>query len=227
MKYLRSFAAMVSAVSLTMYAVPRGIAAHPPVGILTQAQHAHLDEAAAFAGLSVFEGESLSTDAEGRLGVQVGHSTLALAGNTEVTLVPISGGTHVDMQAGSFYFSAAENEMVEVHAEEALLRPTSNQPTQAQVTILAPKVLQIAARHGALDFSYREEFRNLPEGQTYRIYLDSPAEPQIVTSAGAQRAGTATKVTYFIVGTGAAGTTVWGVHQIVASGNNPISPARP
>jgi hypothetical protein len=68
--------------------------------------------------------------------------------------------------------------MIEVHAEEALVRPDSNQRTQVLATILSPKVQQITARHGGLDFIYRQEFRNLPEGQTYRIYLDSPGEPQ-------------------------------------------------
>jgi hypothetical protein len=51
-----------------------------------------------------------------------------------------------------------------VHAEEALVRPETNQPTQGLVTILAPKVLQVTAQHGGLNFSDRQEFRNLPEG---------------------------------------------------------------
>jgi hypothetical protein len=47
-----------------------------------------------------------------------------------------------------------------------LLRPEKDQPTEAQIATLAPKVLQITARHGGLNFSYCEEFRNLPEGET-------------------------------------------------------------
>ncbi len=227
MLYLRSFLAVVLSISLAAFAVPPGRAAHPPVGILTVANHAHLDEAAAFPGLSVFEGELLSTEAEGRLGVRVGHSTLALAGNTEVTLYPISGGMHVDMSAGSLYFSGAENEAIEVHVAEALLRPESNQPTQAVITILAPKVLQVTARHGGLNFTYRQEFRNLPEGETYRIYLDAPAEAQVAAGIGSQKAGVAGKVAYFIMGAGAGGVTGWGLHAAGTSGNGPISPAKP
>jgi hypothetical protein len=127
----------------------------------------------------------------------------------------------------ALYFSAAENEIVEVRAEGALLRPGSCQPTQAQVTILAPKVLQITARHGGLNFSYHGESRNLPEGATYRICLDDPAEAQSGSSTSAQKAGLASKVTYFIVGAGAAGLTAWGIHHLVTSSSNPVSPARP
>jgi hypothetical protein len=227
MRYLRTFVAVVVVIFLTTYAVPFGNSAIAPIGILILAEHAHLDDADATAGLSVFEGESLSTEEGGHLGVRVGHSTLALAGKTDVTLHPSSGGVHVDLGAGSMYFSAAENEMVEVHAEEALLRPDSSSPTQAQVSILSPRVLQITTRHGGLDFSYRNEFRNLPEGQTYRLYLDAPAEPDSGVGAGAQKAGNPQKVTYYIMGAGAAGVAVWGVHESVKSGNNPISAAKP
>ncbi len=101
---------------------------------------------------------------------------------------------HVDMSAGSFYFSVPADEAIEVHAEEAMLRPESTQGTQARVTILSPNVLQVSAMHANLDFSYREEFRSLPEGQTYRIYLDSPAEPQVAAGSGGAKASITGKV---------------------------------
>lgn len=224
---LRSFIVVLIAISLTVYAVLPGYGAHPPLGILTEANHAHLDDADAFPGLSVFEGEHLSTEAEGRLALRAGHSTLALSGSTEVTLHPISGGLHVDLSGGSLYFSSAANEAVEVHAEGAMLRPESNQPTQAVVTILAPKVLQISARRGGLNFSYRDEFRNLPEGETYRIYLDAPGERRNTAAVVAGNTGGSSKVTYFIVGAGVGSLTAWGIEAASSSGNNPISAAKP
>jgi hypothetical protein len=227
MQYFPPFLAVVVAVSLVFFAVPPALAAHPPIGILTLATHAHLDEATAFPGLSVFEGERLSTEAEGRVGVRVGHSILTLGAKTEVELISVEGGMHVDMTVGSVHFSAAANEVVEMHAGDALVRPASTQPTQGLVTLLAPKVLQITAEHGSLNFSYHEEFRNLPEGQTYRVYLDAPAEPADGTSVSGAKAGIATKVTYFIVGAGVAGVAGWGIHDALRSGNAPISPAKP
>ena len=227
MPCLRSFLAVVLSISLAAFTVPPGCAAHPPVGILTLANHAHLDEAAAFPGLSVFEGERLSTEAEGRLDIRVGHSTLALAENTEITLYAITGGMHVDMSAGSLYFSGAENETIEVHAAEALLRPDSNQPAQAMITVLAPKVLQVTARRGGLNFTYRQESQNLPQGETYRIYLDASPEAHIAGGIGSQKKGGAGKVAYFIVGAGAGGLTAWRFHGRGAPRKCPISPAKP
>jgi len=39
---------------------------------------AHLNASGAFAGLSVFDGEHLSTDPNGKIGVRVGTSVIAL-----------------------------------------------------------------------------------------------------------------------------------------------------
>jgi hypothetical protein len=114
-----------------------------------------------------------------------------------------------------------------VHAEKALIRPGSCQPTQATVTILSPNVLQIVARQGGLSFSYRQEFRVLPEGETYRIYLDAPSDRGSAAEVVAAKGGGVSKVTYFIVRAGVGTLTAWGIHAAVPSGNEPISPAKP
>ncbi|MGB7728215.1 MAG: hypothetical protein WBL50_09300 [Candidatus Acidiferrum sp.] len=227
MKFFRAFLAAIVVVPLVFYPLLPAAAAHPAIGILTLATHAHLDEAAAFPGLSVFEGERLSTEAEGRLSVRLGHSVLTLGEKTEVVLVPLADTLHVDMSVGSLRFSAAQNEAIEVHVQEAIVRQASTQATQASVTILAPKVLQITAERGNLNFVYQDEFRVLPEGQTYRLYLDSPSEPPDATSVGSAKSHSSKRVGYFIVGAGVAGLAAWTIHDALRSSNPPISPAKP
>lgn len=227
MVFVRPFLAAFLSILFAVSSPFPAFAASPALGILTLADRAHLEESAAFPGLSVYEGERLSTEIEGRLGVQSGRSTLALGSKTEVMLFKISGGLHVDLSAGSLYFSSVENERIDIHVADATLQPSDSQPAQALVTLLEPKVLQVSARRGSLNFSYHQEFRNLPEGGTYRIYLDAPAEPQGASGAGVHTVGTASKVTYFIVGAGAAGVAAWGIHAAATSGNGPESPAKP
>src|SRR5208282_3898090 len=219
--------ALLLCASFCLYPSLSGAGPRAPLGILTLAYDAHLNEAAAFPGLSVFEGEDVSTDAEGRLGVRVGRATVWLAGSSGATLHGIDNGTHVDLTAGTVSFSSPENGIVEIHAEEAFLRPEKNQLTQAEVTILRPKVLQIRARRGDLAFRYREEFQVLPEGQTYLIYLDSPAEPQNTAVAGVQKSSRLLKVSYFLVGAAGGGLTAWGANEFVHSGGYVESPAKP
>src|SRR5271166_920061 len=214
---LRKALALILCASLCLYASLCGAGSKAPLGILTQAYDAHLNEAAAFPGLSVFEGEEVSTEPEGRLGVRVGRTTVLLAGSSGATLHGIDGGTHVDLTAGTVSFSSPENGIVEIHAEEAFLRPGKNQLTQAEVTILAPGVLQVHTRRGDLAFHYRQEYQVLPEGETYRIYLDSPAEPEDPAGVGAQKASRQRKVSYFVVSTAGAGLTAWGIYEFVHS----------
>jgi hypothetical protein len=224
---LRCSQALILSASLCLYPSLCGAGSKAPLGILTLAYDARLNEAAAFPGLSVFEGEEVSTEPEGRLGVRVSRTTVLLAGSSGATLHGIDSGAHVDLTAGTVSFSSPENGIVEIHAEEAFLRPEENQLTQAEVSILAPGVLQIRARRGDLAFRYREEFQVLPEGATYRIYLDSPAEPQSTAGSGAQKSHRLRKVSYFVVGTAGAGLTAWGIYEFIHSGRGPESPPKP
>ncbi len=110
--------------------------------------------------------------------MRIGAATLALSNGAGAALQKVAKGTHVDLAAGWLYFTSPANAMVEVHAEDAMVRPETGQSTQAEVRILGPKILQIHAVYGNLEFYYRDEFQLVPEGETYRIYLDAPAESQ-------------------------------------------------
>ena len=223
----RAFPSFALCISLRTYMTPCIAGPNLPLGILTQASAAHLNEADAFAGLSVYEGEQVSTEKQGRLGIKIGAAMLAFGEESRATIHGIRAGAHVDLDSGTLFFTSPENAVVEVHAEEALLRLERNQLTQAEVRLLAPSVLQIAVRRGSLAFSYRQEYQILPEGESYRIYLDAPAEPQNAAGVGASNASKLTKVAYFVVGAAAGGSAGWVTHAMLVSGNGPESPSKP
>jgi len=135
------------------------------------------------------------------------------------------------MESGSVSLVSSEKNPLELHVEGALLRPHVSQLTQAQVLIYShsPRVLQVTTRLGSMDFSYHGEFCVLPEGQTYRIYLDSDAEPQEAAGAGVGAPGTptATKVAYFIVAGAGGGLAAWGIRDLIESNSGVESPAKP
>jgi hypothetical protein len=85
------------AYSLSVYAGGK------PLGILTLAYGAHLNASDAFAGLSVFDGESLSTDAEGKLSARIGGSVITLVEQSAASLQRSGDGAHIDLDAGSIY----------------------------------------------------------------------------------------------------------------------------
>jgi hypothetical protein len=201
---------------------------NPPMGILTRAYSAQLNSGEAYPGLSVFEGESLSTATDGKLGVRVGTATLALSQGAQATLQRMDKGTHADMAGGVLFFASPEDSLIEVHVADAYLRPQNGKLTQAEVRMMDSKVLQVAAMRGNLEFTYRDEFQLIPEGETYRIYLDAPAEPQKPAGSGAASVGIRHKtVIYIVAGAVAAGGAAWGIHELIESGSGPESPAKP
>jgi hypothetical protein len=230
MQVLRGVLALSLCVSLFAYNLPL-CAGGKPLGILTLAYGAHLNASRAFAGLSVFDGERVSTDADGKIGVRIGASMITLAEQSGATLQRAGDGAHVDLDVGSVYLWSAESNPLEVHVEGALLRPHGTHRVQAQVLMFAPKILQITTRQGSIDFSYGKEVRVLPERQTYRIYLELEDDPRSATDGGSAtgKAGlsTGTKVAYFIVAGAGAGFAAWGIHDLIQSHNGVESPAKP
>jgi len=230
MQELRGVLVLSLCVSLCAYNLPL-YAGGKPLGILTLAYGAHLNASDAFAGLSVFDGERVSTDADGKIGVRIGASVITLVGESGATLQRTGDGAHVDLDAGSAYMWSAESNPVEVHVEGALLRPHGAHQAQVQVLMFGPKILQITTRQGSVDFSYGKEFRVLPEGQTYRIYLESEDDPRGATDAGSgtEKAGLSmgAKVAYFILAGAGAGLAAWGIHDLIQSNSGVESPAKP
>jgi hypothetical protein len=220
-----SFCVSFCAYNVSLYAGGK------PLGILTMVYGAHLNASAAFAGVSVFDGESVSTEPEGKLSMRIGGSVITLAQQSAATLQRSGDGAHVDLDAGAVYLWSAESNPLEVHVEGALVRPHGVHQVQVQILMFAPKILQITTRHGSVDFSYRKEFRVLPEGQTYRIYLETEEDPRGTPGAAddTQKAGiaTATKVAYFIVAGAGAGVAAWGIHDLIQSSRGVESPAKP
>jgi FecR protein len=220
-----SFCVLLCAYNVSLYAGGK------PLGILTMAYGAHLNASAAFAGISVFDGESVSTEPGGKLSIRIGGSVITLAEQSAATLQRSGDGAHVDLDAGAVYLWSAESNPLEVHVEGALVRPHGAHQVQAQILMFAPKILQITTRHGSMDFSYGKEFRVLPEGQTYRIYLETEEDPRGASGTGddTQKAGisTATKVAYFIVAGAGAGVAAWGIHDLIQSSRGVESPAKP
>ncbi len=230
MHVVRGVLALSLCVSLCAFNL-RVYAGGRPLGILTLAYGAHLNASDAFAGLSVFDGEELSTGADGKIGVRIGASVITLSEQSAATLQQSGDGAHVDLDGGSVYVWSAKSNLLEVHADGAMLRPHGGHQAQAHVLMFAPKILQITTRQGSLDFSYGKEFRVLPEGQTYRIYLESEAEPQGPEGAGSNtpKAGMSkgTKVAYFILAGVGAGLAAWGIHDLIQSHSGVESPAKP
>ncbi len=154
---------------------------------MSHADRAHIGEVPASSGTTVYDGDRLSTEANGVLRLNAGTTALHLAPQTSLTVRLTDSGqsTQVELAAGMLVFSVANPPAVAVHANNAWIRPASNAPTVAHIRIVNPKELRISAQRGSLQFSYEGESALIPEGVAYRVLLD-PDDDSARASSTAQ-----------------------------------------
>ena len=148
-----------------------------PLGIVTEANDAHLSNGSVSTGTTIYDGDRLSTEGTGTLRVRSGSAMIYLAGASQVTLRSVpegAKGTAADLTAGTLVFSSALATAVEIRADEASIRPATDAPTVGQIVVVGPKKLYISARRGSLIFSYHDESEVISQGQSYRVVLDPP-----------------------------------------------------
>jgi len=157
------------------------------LGIIVHAERAHIGEAAASAGSTIFAGDRLSTEAGGVLGITIPAVTLRLGEQSSLVLgyAPTpEGNILAELASGALVFSAAPTSNVVVAANEALARPAAHAPTVAQIRVVNRKELRIYAQRGALEFSYHGQTETIAEGKIYRVVLD-PSEAEVAALGSA------------------------------------------
>ena len=161
-----------------------------PLGMVTHAERAHVGEATASAGSTIYDGDRLSTEAGGELRTSSAALTLQLNAQTILTVRhPASpeGNTTAELASGTLVFSAAPTGNIVVVANDALIRPAATAPAVAHIRVVNRKEVRIYAQRGALEFSYHGESEVIPEGAAYRILLD-PSEREVAVAPEAEQA---------------------------------------
>lgn len=202
--------------------LPARPAGFPSLGVVTQASAAYFNASRLSAGATVFDGDRLSTASEGLLQIRGVDSLLYLPGLSGVTLHSLANGTQAQLRNGGLVFSSTRASAMEILANGAFIRPATDAPTVAQVTLVGPKELRITARRGALEFSYDSETENIAEGASYRILLD----PQPTASGRPQNQqikepGRKRKGFWILIIGGIAWATEWAVHEALESPDRP------
>lgn len=174
--FYRKFVAMAVAFLLAG-ASPAKIAS---LGLIMHAERAHVGEAAASAGSTIFEGDRLSTEPDGLLRIAIPALTLQLGGQSALVLgrAVDPEGIVAELASGTVLFSATPTCSIVIAANEALVRPAGNVATVAHVRMVNPRELRIYAQRGTLEFSYRGESETIQEGKSYRVIID-PTETEV------------------------------------------------
>ncbi len=91
----------------TLVGAPVRAAGTQPLGVVLQADRAHLGAGEAQNGASVFAGDILTTEQTGTLRVRLGAAQLALLPNSSAAMGQAAGATSALLERGTLIFSSS------------------------------------------------------------------------------------------------------------------------
>jgi hypothetical protein len=176
---------LVAVIAFGMVNLPAFAAGGEPLGIVIQAQDAHLSNAAAAIGATVYPGDALATERDGTLRLRVGAGQLYLAPSSSASLSQNAKVTRVTVASGTVGFVSVTSSDLELQTPVALVRPANGQRAQGQVTVTGPNHMIVSAYSGALLVERNGESRIVEAGKSYNVSFDPNATPSAQQPAGA------------------------------------------
>jgi hypothetical protein len=164
----------LTAVSISSASTPGSA---PEFGTVVSAQRAHVGQATASVGTTIFSGDSLDTDKLGSLQVRSGAARLLLSGDSRVTWGPEDGNAAATLKNGSAVFSATNAKAFALHASTAVIRSNGDAPAIGSVALINPKELTVSCSRGSLAISVDDDTKVINEGTAYRVILDPDQSP--------------------------------------------------
>lgn len=144
-----------------------------PLGTVITADHAHVGEAVADVGTTIYSGDSIKTENQGSLQLRAGPARLLLLGSSAAVVDDTSGAPSAKLLSGTAAFSTARADAFTLFVSTASIRPQTDAPTIGQVTFLDDKTIVVTARRASLIVSVEGDTQIVQEGQSYRVALDS------------------------------------------------------
>ena len=185
MQCLRAIGAV--AFGLTFTCAPLLAASTPtaaPLGTVIAADRAHVGEAGANVGTTVYSGDRVSTDLQGSMQVRAGAARLLLQSASSAIVDDNEGTRSAKLVLGTATFSTGNARAFTLYASKAAIRPQTDAPTIGTVTYVSETELLVTARRGGLTVTVEDEVQVVPEGNSFRVLLDPSEAAQGPEGAG-------------------------------------------
>lgn len=164
----RRILAMALAFLLTGISLP---AQAPALGAVTQSSGGHLNNTTVSVGTTLYNGDSLSTEAAGSLTLSAGPVQLTLAGDSAVLVNHDGAGLTATLQRGSLAFRVESGGTLKINAVDVHIRPQSAALAAGQVTLENCAVV-VTSRVQSLEVTAGKETKIVEEGKSYRVSLE-------------------------------------------------------
>jgi hypothetical protein len=209
--------------------LPAYAADEKPLGLVTQAENAHIGNAKVAIGTTIFPGDTLATEAGGALRLNLGSSQLYLLSASSATLSQNASATmvHAVVGHGTVGFSSNGTDHIELEIPQGILRAANSEPAYGQVTIVGPLEVVISAYRGTLSLDHDGEVRDIPAGRSYRVTMElEPAAAAALPQApagvggGTKRALNTATLAWALVAVGAAGGVAYGIWDVLSESSS-------
>lgn len=148
---------------------PASPAQDTPLGVVLQANLAHIRQSALTQGASVFAGEEVSTDVGGEADLRIANSRFTLAASSQGRFYAGGKGSIAELSSGTLTFRRDGNEEIEVFASDVKITPKGDGPTTGQVTIFSPCRISVTSLLGELLVAAGPETHVIPEHESYSV----------------------------------------------------------
>jgi len=182
---------LVASLIAALAAAPALAGNEKPLGMVIQAEVAHLDNANAVVGATVYPGDALATEPGGSLRLKLGSGQLYLLGSSVATLAQNPAAVHAVVNRGTVGFSTSAGDPVELETPLGIVRASSG-AGYGQVTLTGPREMIVSAYRGDLIVDYNGELHTIPEGKSVRVEkeMEASAEPAAAPPQTPQGTGT-------------------------------------
>jgi len=160
-----------------------------PLGTVIAAERAHVGQATADVGTTVYGGDRLSTDQQGSVQVRAGAARFLLQSGSAAVVSNAEGTPSANLVMGTATFSTGNAHAFVLFASTAAIRAQTDAPTIGQVTYLNEKEFVVTARRGGLTVTVGDDTQVVKEGESYRVELDPTATASAQEPAGAGSGG--------------------------------------
>jgi len=158
-------------------AEPQG--SRPAFAIITQAEAASLDGAAAAVGSTVYASDVIKTDPTGSLRLRARGAQLYLLPASAIQVEKTDASLfRATLKEGTAGFSSGANDLVELVAADAIIRTRSGVPAHGRVTFVKAAELEISSIRGPFDITFEGVTQTIADGKSYEVRIeDDAAEP--------------------------------------------------
>lgn len=141
-----------------------------PLGVVLQANLAHVNDSAVSAGATVYSGEELSTDDGGSLDLRIVNSRFGLGANSRAYFYAGARGSIAELTSGTLTFRKdAGSEGLEVVASDVRIVPKGEGAVTGQVSITAPCAITVTSFAGETEVTTGKDTRTVGEQESYSV----------------------------------------------------------